>query len=228
MALTIKDINIKDMFEAYLTDDTAFSGMAVTLGNNDDITTTITPALIFNVLQNYLSWTIPCYSYGTPTPTDTTLFINKWVDFKNRRKDAWDRIAVALLTEYAPLENYDKHTEITVKNPLVETEVTIASRTNSDVIASKTVHEKETSYQSSTAVESGSTTADGYTDTHTAGGGTDITKVKAHNVITEDYTHGNVGVTRSQEMAVDELRLRAYDVTKIIVNEFITEYAYLI
>ena len=225
--LTTKDIQIKDIYEAYLTDATQFSTMAVVVGD-DDINTTITPSLIFNVLQNYLSWSLPVYSVTTPTPSDTSLFISKWLDFSSRRKTSWDRIANALLTEYAPLENYDKHSDITVKNPLVETEVTIATRTNSDVIASKTVHEKETSYQTNTGIESGSTTADGYTDTHTMGGGTDNTKVKAHNVTTEEYTHGNVGVTKNQEMAVDELKLREYDITKIIVNEFINEYAFLI
>lgn len=227
MALNLKDIKIKDIFEAYLTNSTVFNTMSVTLGDND-INVTITPALIFNVLENYLSWKIPCYSYGTPVPSDTTLFLNKWTEYKNRRKSSWDRVAIALLTEYAPLENYDRHEDITVKNPLVETEVTIASRTNQDSIAQKTVHEKESSYQTTTPLESGSTVADAYIDNHTLGGGTDTTKVKAHNVETVNHTHGNIGVTRSQEMAVDELKLREYDITKIIVNDFITEYAFMI
>ena len=225
--LNLTEVKIKDIFEAYLTDNTAFSGMSVTLGNGDDITVTITPDLIFNVIQNYLSWSMSCYSYGEVIPTDTTLFINKWADFKTRRLSAWNRIAIALLTEYAPLENYDRHEDITVKNPLVETEVTIASRTNADDIATKTVHDKETSYVTTTGLESGTTVADGYRDTHTLGGGTDTTKVKAHNVETTNHSHGNIGITRSQEMALDELKLRAYDVTKVIVNEFITEYATL-
>lgn len=225
--LTTKDIQIKDIYEAYLTDVTQFSSMSMVVGN-EDINTTITPSLIFNVLQNYLSWSLTVYSVATPTPSDVSLFISKWFNFSSRRKTSWDRIAIALLTEYAPLENYDKHSDITVKNPLVETEVTIADRVNTDDIAQKTVHEKETSYQTNTGIESGSTTADAYKDERTLGGGTDTTKVKAHNVTTEEYIHGNVGVTKSQEMAFDELKLREYDITKIIVNDFITEYAFLI
>lgn len=214
------------MFESFLTNDTTFSTMALTLGNTD-ISTTITTGMLFNVFQNYLSWCLSVYSVADPVPSDEALFIAKWLDFANRRKDAWDRIAIALLTEYAPLENYDKHMELTVKNPLVETEVTIADRVNTDDIAQKTVHAKESSYQTTTPLESGSTVADAYIDERTLGGGTDTTKVKAHNVTTEEHTHGNLGVTRSQDMALDELKLRAYDIAKIIVNEFITEYAYL-
>ena len=129
-----------------------------------------------------------------------------------------------MLCEYKPSENYDKHGSITTKNPLVETEVTIAQRTNQDTIATKTIHDKETSMDSATAVEAAQTVSDGFTDTHTLGGGTDTTKVKAHNVEIVDETHGNIGVTKSSELVFDEVRLRALDLAHIFVQEFITEY----
>ena len=219
--ITEKILKIKDIYLDYLDDSTPYSGLALTVGSGDD-TTTISAADIMECFSNYLSWQFYCFNDSTYT--DAQRFMDKWSKFKSIRKDSWDRMAYAMLAEYNPIENYDKHGSITTKNPLVETEVTIASRTNSDVIATKTIHDKETSMDSLTANEAAQTVSDGYTDTHTLGGGTDSTKVKAHNIEVIDETHGNIGTTKSSELAQDELRLRAFDLTHIFVSEFITEY----
>lgn len=215
---------ISELYQEYMDDMFNFSSMSITVGVGD-YTTNITTAMIFEAFSNYLSWEFTYYTgEGGVMPVYPQPVISKWSSFVALRKASWDRMAYAMLAEYNPIENYDKHGSITTKNPLVETEVTIASRTNSDVIASKTIHDKETSMDSTTPLEASQTVSDGFTDTHTLGGGTDTTKVKAHNVEIVDETHGNIGVTKSSELAQDEIRLRALDLTHIFVAEFITEY----
>ena len=219
--ITEKRIKISDIYFAYLATPEAFSGLAITVGITD-YSTEITAANLMECFSNYKAWDVP--TYGAEDTTDVQRFISKFINFKNIRKASWDRMAYAMLCEYKPTENYDKHGSITTKNPLVETEVTIASRTNSDVIASKTIHDKETSMDSTTPLEASQTVSDGFTDTHTMGGGTDTTKVKAHNIEIVDETHGNIGVTKSSELVGDEIALRALDLTHIFVSEFISEY----
>ena len=225
MMITEKTLKIKDIYLDYLDNDTAYSGLALTVGTGDD-STTISAGDIMECFSNYLSWSF--YGYYDESYTDAQRFMYRWNNFKSLRNASWDRMAYALLAEYNPIENYDKHGSITTKNPLVETEVTIASRTNSDVIASKTIHDKETSMDSTTPLEASQTVSDGFTDTHTLGGGTDTTKVKAHNVEIVDETHGNIGITKSSELAQDEIRLRALDLAHLFVAEFITEYCNII
>lgn len=221
-------VKISDIIKEYYDNAGQLNSIAFTVGI-DDYTTSITAEMIESILENYASWefTMFYHSGGVQPIYQSELFITKWNKFKSFRKASWDRMAYSMLQEYIPTENYNRHEDITVKNPLVETEVTIASRTNQDSIAQKTVHEKESSYQTTTPLESGSTVADAYIDNHTLGGGTDTTKVKAHNVETVNHTHGNIGVTQNSELIKNELYIRAMDLTSIFVNEFITEYCTL-
>lgn len=245
--LTSKDVKLSDVYESYLITPTDFNTLTVTLGDTDT-TVTLSPSDLMNVFSNYLSWSMPFpYSDTTTEPTDTTAFITRFNAFATRKKRSYDRVAVALWTDYSPIDNYDKHSDITTKNPEITTTNVIASRTDSDVIASrtdsdtiatKTVHNKETAYNNLTANESETTVADGYTDSytkgggtdsHTRGGGTDTSRVNAHNVEVIEYTHGNIGVEKSSNIAKEEIVFRlGYDLANIIVADFITEYCYLV
>lgn len=245
--LKSKDVKLSDVYESYLITPTDFTGLTVTLGDTDT-TVTVLPSDLMNVFSNYLSWSMPFpYSDTTTEPTDTTAFINRFNAFTTRKKRSYDRVAVALWTDYSPIDNYDKHSDITTKNPDVTTTNTLGSRTNSDTwgsrtdsdtIATKTVHNKETAYNNLTANESETTVADGYTDSYTKGGGTDshtlggatdTSKVSAHNVEVTEYTHGNIGVEKSSNIAKEEVLFRlGYDLASIIVADFITEYCYLV
>lgn len=245
--LTSKDVKLSDVYESYLITPTDFNSLTVTLGDTDT-TVTLSPSDLMNVFINYLSWSMPFpYSDTTTEPTDTTAFITRFNAFATRKKRSYDRVAVALWTDYSPIDNYDKHSDITTKNPEITTTNVIASRTDSDVIASrtdsdtiatKTVHNKETAYNNLTANESETTVADGYTDSytkgggtdsHTRGGGTDTSSVNAHNVEVIEYTHGNIGVEKSSNIAKEEILFRVgYDLANIIVADFITEYCYLV
>ncbi len=245
--LKSKDIKISDVYESYIITPTDFNALTVTLGDSDT-TVTVLPSDLMNVFSSYLSWSMPFqYSDATIEPTDVTAFINKFNAFTSRKKRSYDRIAVALYTDYSPIDNYDKHSDITTKNPEVTTTNSLGARTNSDTwgsrtdsdtIATKTVHNKETAYNNLTANESSTTVADGYmdsytkgggTDSHTIGAGTDTSKISAHNVEVIEYTHGNIGVEKSSNIAKEEIIFRlGYDLANIIVTDFITEYAYLI
>jgi len=245
--LKSKDIKLSDIYESYIVTPSGLSSIALSLGDSDT-TVTVSSADIMNVFSNYLSWLMPYhYSDSGTEPTDLQSFISKWSAFTTRKKRSYDRVAIALYTDYSPIDNYDKHSDITTKNPEITTTNVIASRTDSDVIASrtdsdviatKTVHNKETAYNNLTANEDSQTVADGFTDSytrgggtdsHTRGGGTDTSSVNAHNVEVIEYTHGNIGVEKSSNIAREEIIFRiGYDLANIIVSDFITEYCYLV
>lgn len=220
---------------------------AVTLGDSDT-NVIVSVDMIENAFMSYTNWTVETKTpeTGGVIPIDHPFKI-LWDSFIKRRKRSYDRIAIALWTDYSPIDNYDKHSDITTKNPEITTTNDIGSRTNSDTwgartdsdtIATKTVHNKETAYNNLTANESETTVADGYvdsytkgggTDSHTLGGATDTSKVSAHNVEVTEYTHGNIGVEKSSNIAKEEIIFRlGYDLANIIVADFITEYCYLV
>lgn len=244
--LQSKELKISDMYEGYLVQPTDYNSMALTLGDSD-ITVNVSVDDIMNVFSNNLSWRMPyTYSDAGTEPTELSAFISKWASFTTRRKRSYDRVAVALYTDYSPIDNYDKHSDITTVNPKVTTtniyasrtnSDTYASRTDSDTIATKTVHNKETAYNNLTPNEASQTVADGFTDSytkgggtdsHTLGGGTDTSEIAAHDVKVIEYTHGNIGVEKSSNIAKEEILFRlGFDLANIIVSDFITEYCYL-
>lgn len=227
--LKSKDVKLSDVYENYIITPTDFSSISVVLGDSD-ISVTVQPTDVMNVISTYLSWLMPYpYSDSTAEPTDTTAFINRFRAFTTRKKRVYDRVAVALYTDYSPIDNYDKHSDITTKNPEVTTTNVIASRTDSSTLGTRTTHNKETAYNDLTPKEAEQIIQDGVTDSATRGGGTDTSTISSHNVEVTEYTHGNIGVEKSSNIAKEEINFRlAYDLAAIIVADFITEYCYLI
>lgn len=222
-----KEYKISEIIDTSAQGTTTYS--AIILGDND-VTVTVSQDMIENAFMPYTEWTVE-----TKTPETggvmpiTHPFKLLWDAYIKRRKRSYDRIAVALYTDYSPIDNYDKHSDITTKNPEVSTTNVIASRTDSSTLGTRTTHNKETAYNDLTPKEAEQIIQDGVTDSATRGGGTDTSTISAHNIEVTEYTHGNIGVEKSSNIAKEEINFRiAYDLAAIIVADFITEYCYLI
>ena len=150
-----------------------------------------------------------------PEPDTMALAITTWAQI---RSDAWSRIYTALVEDYNPLHNYDRHEEIdrtytpgagytdsatepeysdTLENP--------GFNANTLVTASKTSHASKTAGQF----------------THTPDGESDVDSVDSH-------MYGNIGVTTAAQMLTGELAVRQNDIYNIITNEFRRRFCLLI
>lgn len=222
-----KEYKISEIIDTSAQGITTYS--AVILGD-DDVTVTVSQDMIENAFMSYTEWTVETKipETGGVMPI-THPFKLLWDAYIKRRKRSYDRVAVALYTDYSPIDNYDKHSDITTKNPEVTTTNVIASRTDSSTLGTRTTHNKETAYNDLTPKEAEQIIQDGVTDSATRGGGTDTSTISSHNVEVTEYTHGNIGVEKSSNIAKEEINFRlAYDLAAIIVADFITEYCYLI
>lgn len=171
-------------------------------------------------------------------------------NWSKTRLAAWNRMIGALDAEYNPIENsdrYEDHLEDYTRD-LKETDnytrdlkendnytrnLTDSGKNNS----SSNTQNSRTGYNSGDLqVTDSSSSEDHSDDTRSYTGDDNRNKGftgsdnrnkgftggdKRHSVI---HTHGNIGVTTNQHMVNAELKLRQYDIYKLITNEFIDTF----
>ena len=138
--------------------------------------------------------------YGNATPAYNTtnvykLFSDAWF---SRNADTITRTLDALELEYNPIENYDRHETITREQDTGGT-VTGKGHATDDLSA----------FNSGTYVKN--TQADNTNETQSVGNERETVK---------NETHGNIGVTTSQQMLESELQLRRYNVLEWVVDKY--------
>lgn len=169
--------------------------------------------------------------------------------------DSISRLALAFSEEYNPLHNFDRHEEYSDvegidrsgTNGESVTESTSDSTTTSgsvvrdldgsvDDTAENTVSAyNESAYQPDSKTERDTTTTEAETTTTTGSGSAEASRsaeTEGSHSETEDRTlthtghlYGNIGVTKSQEMLLDELNLRsAHNIYDVIVQMFANEF----
>ena len=172
-------------------------------------------------------------------------------NWSKTRLAAWNRMIGALDAEYNPIENtdrYEDHLEDYTRD-LKETDnytrdlkendnytrnLTDSGKNNS----SSNTQNSRTGYNSGDLqVTDSSSSEDHSDDTRSYTGDDNRNKGftgsdnrnkgftggdKRHSVI---HTHGNIGVTTNQHMVDAELKLRQYDIYKLITNEFIDTFS---
>ena len=189
----------------------------------DNETVTVVSSTEFKrYLKRYYDW-----NFLTITDTPLAELLEYWQEFCVRTQSDYTRAYIALMEEYNPLHNYDKHSVIetetdshtdTNKVPLIKTE-------NSGLDSSQT--DKTVPYDGSTFLDKDKT------ENHI---GASHTQTLAHNIETEygkqkvtvtEDTAGNIGVTTSATMATEELQLRRNNITDYIMEGFIKDYLFL-
>lgn len=151
-------------------------------------------------------------------------------NWSKTRLAAWSRMIGALDAEYNPIENSDRYedhledyTRDLKENDNYTRNLTDSGNSNS----SGSTQNSRTGYNSGDLqVTDGSSSEDHSDETRSYTGGDDRNKGYTggdtrHTVI---HTHGNIGVTTNQHMVEAELKLRQYDIYKLITNEFIDTF----
>lgn len=171
-------------------------------------------------------------------------------NWSKTRLAAWNRMIGALDAEYNPIENsdrYEDHLEDYTRDLKESDNYTRDLKENDNYTrnltdsgnnnSSGSTQNSRTGYNSGNLqVTDGSTSEDHSDDTRSYTGSDDRNKGYTggdnrnkgytggdtrHSVI---HTHGNIGVTTNQQMIKAELKLRQYDIYKLITNEFIDTF----
>lgn len=161
--------------------------------------------------------------------------IGIWSDMWQRTFEKW---VAALSIEYNPLHNYDRHEEYadarqrgyadnqtenssSLSNTI--TGSTTSSKTEQDVSAYDAAAYSDNQMEDATAQSNqyGSGSASGDVTRDTSGTSNEIVKHDAH-------LYGNIGVTTSQQMLEDELRIAEWNLYEHISDIFISEFCILV
>ena len=151
-------------------------------------------------------------------------------NWSKTRLAAWNRMIGALDAEYNPIENSDRYedhledyTRDLKENDNYTRNLTDSGNSNS----SGSIQNSRTGYNSSHLQLTDSSGSEDHSDDTRSYTGDDNRNKgftgsdTRHTVI---HTHGNVGVTTNQNMVEAELKLRQYDIYKLITNEFIDTF----
>ena len=171
-------------------------------------------------------------------------------NWSKTRLAAWNRMIGALDAEYNPIENsdrYEDHLEDYTRDLKESDNYTRDLKENDNYTrnltdsgnnsSSGSTENSRTGYNSGDLqVTDSSSSEDHSNDTRSYTGSDDRNKGYTggddrnkgytggdtrHTVI---HTHGNIGVTTNQDMVEAELKLRQYDIYKLITNEFIDTF----
>lgn len=174
-------------------------------------------------LIKYYDW-----SFLSVTNNPYHEFVQYFRDFIDSNITNFERVYIAMTTEYNPLHNYDKSSEITTetdaytdtqKNPKIKTTSSGGTSTNTVESSPYDVSEFLNKEKNTSVIPSMYSETDPYN--------VELDHGKQKNIVTEK-TVGNIGVTTSATMATEEYRLRKQNMFNYIVDEFVRQYLYLI
>lgn len=152
-------------------------------------------------------------AYSDPTAMQSIIGI-----WSNKMQPTFTRWVKALAIDYAPLENYDR-----IEHWTDETtgEGTSESNGSVDTTTGDTSELTKSAYDQSTYSPYEKTINDGTVGTTTSDTtGTTMSNDSEHN----GRIHGNIGVTTSQQMLVQELELGYWNVYEKITELFLQEF----
>ena len=170
-----------------------------------------------------------------PDPGYLHYYIPAW---GRRTYKIWEKLAATLDLEYNPIENYDRNSTYTdttdrslnrTTNSSSESHGTNdSSGSNSNNTEEKVSADNSSEYQPDRTSTSSGNTSDLLTMDNS---GSDSGNMVDDENITHTYTertHGNIGVTTSQQMIQSERDLVRYDFYMEIVNSFKKEFCLLV
>lgn len=165
-----------------------------------------------------------------------------WGYYNAMHKDDFLRAYTAWTASYEPLDNYNgKETNIYLTNDGDLTSTTthgkgITTTANSVANVNEVTTFDDTNYRpegkttqtgNTVQQDSGTTSVkDIHSTTTLSVDGTSYTADKVSAEIKD--RHGNLGVTSSQQMILSEVNMRLYPLVQLYIDEFISEYAYLV
>lgn len=260
-------VSLKRLYNMNKTSNTPFLGTTETLETLPFMAEYLTyfAKIDRHFVRNHKSW---CPTYNLQDEDTEADVLDAWKDniddFLITNKETYTRMWNLFITEYKPLENYDRHEHITDQHSGIDQNTDdIASRVNTsnygkisgtntygevnnkDNIGTQNgdITNKKAGFNSTTFVDTDAqhnvngaredlhhedskidknevaartdkNTTDAYTDIHETNYG--------HKIEHTNETHGNIGVTTSQQMAQSEVDFwSAYNFYKVILNDII-------
>ena len=154
--------------------------------------------------------------------------IKLWSDKYQHTFERWVR---ALTEDYNPLHNFDRHEEYKDIRGIKENETQkgkITNNTNNSTISNGTSEDVVSAFNSDTYQPKEKTIAgDNVTGNGSSTTNSDNTNNKNTDETLDHNAHlfGNIGLTTSQQMASDEIRLRRdYNIYNLIADLFLNEF----
>lgn len=170
-----------------------------------------------------------------PDPGYLHYYIPAW---GKRTYKIWEKLAATLDLEYNPIENYDRNTTYkdttdrslnrTTSSSSESHSTNDSSGSNSNTSEDKVSADNSSEYQPDRTSTSSGNTSDLLTMDNS---GSDSGNMVDDENVTHTYTertHGNIGVTTSQQMIQSERDLVRYDFYMEIVNSFKKEFCLLV
>lgn len=204
------------LYGFYQYDNTLFDGVVLPSGMDRDI-------LIADIMRT----SGDLYTYYQ-VPEQLKRNITFWF---SRRLFDFERMFQALRAEYSPIENYDRKESIKreSRNSGSDTEtLTLGSKSKQTLGGNDSTETQVSAYNETGFSDRDKETTTYDTVTENISSGTDTTKKDYGLNRTESEEtriHGNIGVTTSQQMINEEMKLRArYDIYRVIAMEFEREF----
>ena len=184
--------------------------------------------------------------------SDPRIVVRRTQLFFLKNYDNFDKMAEALLSEYNPIENYNRYEDTTENRDVAEAgtfENESSTRSQGTGTSGNTIQNsigsQNTEHQISAMNESDYQKASkditsARSDTSTSNGSTSETasitgeESGGNNKTTDDdftrdsHIHGNIGVTTSQQMIESELELRKFNIYDYIADLYAGEFLYRI
>lgn len=166
-----------------------------------------------------------------------------WWSKKNQR--SWEKLAETLDLEYNPIENYDRKEEwsesVTHDNEIDEKHTRHSSSNNTRTDNTNRLENGNSTHQN-TAFNSGlmdsekdygSTTVrdtgtQKFSDTTSATNTDNTLDAGKQSSAHEGRTHGNIGVTTTQQMIEEERRIAMFNLYDIIADSFVDEFCLMV
>lgn len=192
--------------------------------------TLISGEAVYNIFSDfYYSFVFFCSSF---TLIDSSELATVFSRYNSRMSENLKKSLDAFNTEYNPLENYDKNEEITytfgetkeIFSKGEQTNKTITGESHGMDIYSESTYEQDT-FVNKNKSESN---IDERTDTMTDGQRSDNRTISSYQNVTKNRTHGNIGVTTSQQMLESELEMRKHDIIFDYIKDFADKYFFIV
>lgn len=135
--------------------------------------------------------------------------------------DNFERIITALNAEYNPIENYDRTSEHTIDTTRDNKHISTDSGTDRSEASTEN---KQAPFDSSSLKTTDSATSDGST---TYGKQNNLKIDDTEKETYNERTHGNIGITTSQQMVQSEIELRQYNIYQEIAQKYAIDFVYL-
>lgn len=145
--------------------------------------------------------------------------IHMW---SRRRLPVWVKLGSTLNYEYNPIENYDRRAEINDtyheegKHGVIVSSASTTEQNSEGKVAAYDTDELQTN------------TGGTATGSNTSSNKTDDEHIDEHTNAHDEYIHGNIGVTTTQQMIQQEREVSQFDLYQYIIDDFKKRFCLLV